>query len=268
MLTGMMKLMAGALVLTACASLPSRPREECATLTVHNQNFADVNVRLHSPSRRIGMVTGHTTKVFLLCDEVSRRPVFDLHAIGGGFDKQVTSTSSQINPGAMIILVIGPTPNLSRVIGNGFGPNGDETLAIYGLEWQIPRGIHIGIWSDVQWCMGLFKNEEVPDPIEDIRWGTAIALIDEADSTMAYGVTILRGHLSPSIIIEADYWLHPEVISHEVAHVLMNGGVEEDLPFECIMKIAGSSLPFRKASPDFFFGVPSIQIYENNSPKR
>jgi len=145
--------------------------------------------------------------------------------------------------GALLLTACASLPNYSqeRTLSNK-----GETLAIYGLEWQIPRGIHIGIWSDVQWCMGLDMDEGL-DPVTELRWGTALALVDEGDSTLAYGVAIQEGELGPSIIIEQDYWLHPEVISHEVVHILLGGGEEEELPYRCIMSFAGSNLPLRRA---------------------
>jgi len=144
------------------------------------------------------------------------------------------------------VLILTACASLPRYSQEGAPSNREETLAIHGLEWQIPRGIHIGIWSDVQWCMGLEMDEGL-DPITELRWGTALAIVDESDSTMAYGVAIQEGEFGPSIIIEQDYWLHPEVISHEVVHIFLGGGAEEDLPYRCIMSFSGSNLPLRMA---------------------
>jgi len=240
---------------------------------VTNNAFEDVVVKLVSPPWRLGMVNGKSSAALEVCGSLLHQPTaFSLDAIGGAFEYPVIGHSSYIEPGAEIEIMIGSTPGHSYVIGDPddfmsaetedlllglLAEKGGETdVLVYGLQWQLPTGLHIGIWYEVAECLGLTR-ETTPTPI-NVGWATAYALVSESDSLMAYGITVLEGELSPSLIIEEGYWYHSEVISHEILHYL-SGADESDLNLGCVMAIPGAPLALRRAPPELL-GLPSLPL--------
>ena len=94
-----------------------RPDEYCPTVEVENANWADVAVYMTSPRQRIGFVGGHTTKDLSVCDLKGRPSEFEVRAIGGAFRLPLKGSIGYVSSGSYIKIYVGPTINLSFIIG-------------------------------------------------------------------------------------------------------------------------------------------------------
>lgn len=111
------------LFVAACAPLPpSAPfreatAETCVPIRVENRGWPDIVIHVDGV-RRLGDVTGMTTKDFQLCEYAGLRTRFAVHAIGNAFDITLSSNLQYFEPAHPIKLVIGVTPRQSFVIGS------------------------------------------------------------------------------------------------------------------------------------------------------
>ena len=109
------KIVAVLLLSAACGPRVNAERPEPrpkTTVQVRNQNFQDMNVFLLSAGQRIrlGMVTGLSTQVFTLPEDivrVSAQLQFELHPIGGR--RNPISETITVMPGDQIVLTIPPS---------------------------------------------------------------------------------------------------------------------------------------------------------------
>jgi hypothetical protein len=93
------------------------PEEYCPVVEVENGNWADVVVYMTNPRQRLGFVTGHTTKDIVACDLDGRPSEFEIRAIGGAFRLPLRGAIGYVSPGTYIKIYVGPTPNLSFIVG-------------------------------------------------------------------------------------------------------------------------------------------------------
>lgn len=104
-----------ALLLLACGGgyyERSVPGRRCATLSVENENFADV--RIYQEYNPLMTVVGHTTAERALCS-IGLPARFRVRAIGGAFDFWLIGSQPYVEAGAFVPIYIGPTPNLSFI---------------------------------------------------------------------------------------------------------------------------------------------------------
>lgn len=210
---------------------------DCSTLVVENQNFADVVVR--SQYRRLGTVQGLRTDTLQVCGMTSQVPIFRVRAIGGAFEYEVSGTRDvqSLAPSSLLHMVIGASPQLSYVIGAGYNV-GPGTFEVVGAFEVRPTNMHQGLWYDVASCLGVVS---VPDPLR-VTWVLADS-IKGSDGLLAYGLSSWPD--PAAIIVERGYWLHPGVVSHEVVHLLTGDESETSEGMRCVMRMA-SDLPLRR----------------------
>lgn len=95
-------------------------REDCVQVTVENRQFADVNIKVGRRNQRLGMVVGHTTKVFQVCEWENVYAEFEVDPIGDAF-RTFTKRAAHtyLDPAHPLRLIVGihPTPSHSQVIG-------------------------------------------------------------------------------------------------------------------------------------------------------
>jgi hypothetical protein len=127
------------------------------------------------------------------------------------------------------------------LLGCASTPRAPETpphaVVAIGIRPMPVLGMHMGIWQDVQRCLGVRARAPV-------TWFSAARLV-RGDGVLVYGLTQIHP-TSPVIILERAYWLHPAVISHEAVHAI-TGSMEE--PTRCVLDIPGA-LPIRTLPQD------------------
>ena len=113
----------GGLVLGACFGCgPTEryqvvtPLNECGTLSVDNQNFADVVV--YHGDQRLGEVTGKSEKDFGLCRfSINRPAVFRVRAIGRAFSLTLKASAPYVAPGSFFDIIVGSNHRISFIVG-------------------------------------------------------------------------------------------------------------------------------------------------------
>jgi hypothetical protein len=83
---------------------------------IQNDNWSRVTVR-HVDGFLIGRVNGHSTEHFEVCQLAQKRPQVYVRAIANAFSFRMGRDTSEMARNGIAWIYIGPTPNLSYVIG-------------------------------------------------------------------------------------------------------------------------------------------------------
>lgn len=116
-------------------------------------------------------------------------------------------------------------------------PQEDTELLVLHPQMMYPTALHSAVWDMVEGCTG----RQYDGPLE---WAAADTLVGYPSGAMAYGVLIRRENASPLIVIERPFFLSPSVISHEIVHLLSNGGEASPEMERCVMSV-GLDMPER-----------------------
>lgn len=117
-------------------------------------------------------------------------------------------------------------------------------LIMYKAEPFTALGVHLGIWHDVERCLGKRANPNA------IQWGVAERIVDPR-GWLPYGAAIFDGDGKPlAIVLDREYAFHASVVSHEAIHVI-TGDSAEDTPEmrRCQMAVPGN-LAWRRVPQD------------------
>ena len=131
-------------------------------------------------------------------------------------------------------------PNLSKYTQIAHASDGSRVM---GLVEHPPMNIHSGVWYDTASCLGIFN----PPPPTSIFWATADTLITP-EGYLAYGMTVIVNGVPKGIVVEADFWHFPAVLSHEAIHAL-TGRHDHFGPAWACQMISPVDLPLRRYEP-------------------
>jgi hypothetical protein len=83
---------------------------------VQNDNWSRVTIH-HVDGFLIGRVNGHSSESFEVCQLTHRKPYVNVRAIANAFSFRMGYDTMEMAPNGIAWIYIGPTPNLSYVIG-------------------------------------------------------------------------------------------------------------------------------------------------------